>query len=302
MTDIYEGTATEGINPDTQYIDECSTEEMLRLINNEDARVAGAVRRELPRIARAVDAITASLQNGGRLIYVGAGTSGRLGVLDASECPPTFGTDPEMVQGYIAGGDVALRTAVEGVEDSETLGTQQIIDARVNRKDVVTGITASGSAPFVCGAVKKAHEIGAVTIGIVNNDNSVLEGLVDICIASVVGPEVVMGSTRMKAGTADKMVLNMLTTAVMIRLGKTYGNLMVDLHATNKKLDRRAIRMVKLATGCDDEEAKAAIAQTNGSVKLAIMCILSGKDASDARALLDASGGHLKEALNMCQG
>lgn len=302
MSDYFSNIITEGINTATRSIDECNTEQMLQLINDEDSKVSAAVRKEIPDIAKAVDRIYESLSCGGKMIYLGAGTSGRLGVLDASECPPTYGTDPEMVQGYIAGGDKALRTAIEGCEDSEEMGAQQVIESKANVGDVVIGITASGSARFVIGALKKAREIGAVTIGVVNNRDSKLEEYCDICIKAVVGPEVILGSTRMKAGTAQKMILNMLTTAAMIKLGKVYGNLMVDLKASNMKLNERAKRIVTLATGCDEDTAKAALYEADGKAKLAIMCVLTGKPAAEAEHLLVKNKGYLKLALREANG
>ncbi len=249
MNEYLSNLITEKVNQNTKNIDECSTREILELINEEDCGVPYAVKEEIPNIIKAVDILYESLKNGGKMVYMGAGTSGRLGVLDASECPPTFGTDPELVQGYIAGGDVALRTAVEGCEDNEDLGRQQIIECNIKEGDVVIGITASGSAPYVIGGMKQGKESGAKTIAVVNNKDSKLKPICDICIAPVVGPEVIIGSTRMKAGTAQKLVLNMLTTSTMIKLGKVYGNMMVDLKATNNKLNERALRIIKTTTG-----------------------------------------------------
>lgn len=298
MNEYLSNLITEKENQNTKNIDECSTREILELINQEDCGVPYAVREEIPNITKAVDILYESLKNGGKMIYIGAGTSGRLGVLDASECPPTFGTDPELVQGYIAGGDVALRTAVEGCEDNEELGMQQIMECNVNKGDVVIGITASGSAPYVIGGLKQARECGAKTIAVVNNKESKLEPLCDICIAPVVGPEVIIGSTRMKAGTAQKLVLNMLTTSTMIKLGKVYGNMMVDLKATNNKLNDRALRIIKTTTGTDDETAKEYLEKANKNTKTAILMILSGSTFEEAERLLLANAGYLKKALN----
>ncbi len=295
--DEYSSTTTEKINSKTIGIDELSTAGIIRLINEEDSTVAVAVQKELPKISKVIDIACASINNGGKLVYIGAGTSGRLGVLDASECPPTFGTDPHLIQGYIAGGDGALRTAVEGYEDSEKAGIDQIDECNLRRGDVLIGITASGSAPYVLGAVKRAKELGAVTVGLVNNDNSILSAQVDVCIAPVVGPEVIMGSTRMKAGTAEKMVLNMISTAVMIKLGKVYQNMMVDLHASNRKLKMRSLRMIEMVTGCDAAEAEDGLNKADGSVKLAIMIIMSKLDSEKAKKILDENGGFLKKAL-----
>lgn len=297
MNEYLSNLITEKVNQNTKNIDECSTREILELINQEDCGVPYAVKEEIPNISKAVDLLYESLKNGGKMVYIGAGTSGRLGVLDASECPPTFGTDPELVQGYIAGGDVALRTAVEGCEDNEDLGRQQIIQCDVKKGDVVIGITASGSAPYVIGGLKQARELGAKTIAVVNNKESKLEPICDICIAPVVGPEVIIGSTRMKAGTAQKLVLNMITTSTMIKLGKVYGNMMVDLKATNNKLNDRAIRIIKNTTGVDDETAKEYLDRANKNTKTAILMILSGSSMEEAEKLLLENAGYLKRAL-----
>ncbi|ALS29466.1 N-acetylmuramic acid 6-phosphate etherase [Paenibacillus sp. 32O-W] len=300
MKDYLASLTTEGINPDTQMIDECTTEQMLELLNREDAKVPAAVAAEIPHIARAVEALYQSLSKGGKMFYIGAGTSGRLGVLDASECPPTFGVDPSLVQGYIAGGDQALRTAVEGCEDDGDEGRALIDRIGVTEKDAVIGISASGSAAFVIEGLRRAAEIGAVTIGVVNNKNTKLEQVCDICIAPVVGPEVIAGSTRLKAGTAQKLVLNMLSTCTMVKLGKTYNNLMVDLKASNKKLFDRSLRIIKAATGVDDETAAAYLAQSSMDCKLAIMMIKSGLDAASAERVLAQCAGNLKEAIRIC--
>ena len=297
MNDYLSNLITEQVNQETRNIDECTTEQILNLINTEDSKVPDAVRKEIPSITKAVDIIYESLSNGGRMIYLGAGTSGRLGVLDASECPPTYGTDPEMIQGYIAGGDSALRTAVEGYEDSEEEGRKQVRECRVTNKDVIIGITASGGAPYVCGALKQAREDGAATVGIVNNHDTILKQLCDICIAVVVGPEVIIGSTRMKAGTAQKLVLNMLTTTVMIKLGKVYGNMMVDLKASNNKLNERAVRIIRKVTGTSEETAVKYLNEADKNTKLAIMMILSGKSSEDSKRILDSNQGYLKRAL-----
>jgi len=297
MNEYLAGLTTEQTNPDTLAIDECTTEQMLRLLNQEDAKVPAAVAEEIPQIVKAVDLLHRTLKNGGRMFYVGAGTSGRLGVLDASECPPTFGVDPELVQGHIAGGDIALRTAVEGFEDNVEEGMALIERCGVTAKDAVIGISASGSAPFVIAALQKAREIGAATIGVVNNKRSRLEAVCDICIAPVVGPEVIMGSTRLKAGTAQKLVLNMLSTATMVKLGKVYNNLMVDLKASNQKLEDRSIRILQIATGIDAESAAAVLEKASMNCKLAIMMIETGLSAEEAQAALDRSEGNLKAAI-----
>ncbi|WP_145947702.1 N-acetylmuramic acid 6-phosphate etherase [Paenibacillus sp. Y412MC10] len=297
MDEYLAGLTTEGINDKTLSIDECSTEEMVRLMNEQDSKVPAAVAAEIPQIVRAVDTLHHVLKNGGRMFYVGAGSSGRLGVLDASECPPTFGVDPLLVQGHIAGGDGALRTAVEGYEDNAEEGVALIERCGVTDKDAVIGISASGSATFVIAALKKAGEIGAATIGVVNNKNSKVEHVCDVCIAPVVGPEVIMGSTRLKAGTAQKMVLNMLTTCTMVKLGKTYNNLMVDLKASNIKLRDRSVRIIKTATGVDEKTALSYLESASMNCKLAIMMIKTGLDAQAAEQALDQAEGSLKRAI-----
>ncbi|MGG1311103.1 MULTISPECIES: N-acetylmuramic acid 6-phosphate etherase [Cohnella] len=297
MNEYLAGLITEEINPDTQMIDECSTEEMLRLLNREDAKVPAAVAAEIPQIVKAVDILHRLLKNGGRMIYIGAGTSGRLGVLDASECPPTFGVDPSLVQGHIAGGDMALRVAVEGCEDDAEEGIALIERCGVTDKDAVIGISASGSAAFVIAGLKRAAELGAATIGVVNNKNSKLSEVCDVCIAPVVGPEVIMGSTRLKAGTATKLVLNMLTTCTMVKLGKTYNNLMVDLKASNKKLYDRSIRIIKAATGADAETATEFLHKASMNCKLAILMIKTGLGAEEAEQALLKCDGNLKAAI-----
>lgn len=297
MDNYFAGLTTEKVNLETVNIDECSTEKMLRLINEQDMLVPVAVQDEIPNISLAVDVIYNSLKNGGRMFYIGAGTSGRLGVLDASECPPTYGTDPQLVQGLIAGGDTALRTAVEGCEDDFDGGANLIRASEVSKKDVVIGITASGSAPFVLGALQEAKKIGAATIGVVNNKNTKLEEHCNVCISAVVGPEVIIGSTRMKSGTAQKLVLNMLTTCTMIKLGKVYGNMMVDLKATNKKLLDRAKRIVCHVTDVSDDIAQQYLESANMNAKLAIMMIKTGLDAQEAERVLKNNSGRLKEAV-----
>jgi len=297
MDDYLAGLATERINEATKRIDSCSTEEMVRLINRQDALVAAAVEKETCHIAAAVDLISEKLHKSGRLIYLGAGTSGRLGVLDASECMPTFGTDPEMVQGYIAGGDTALRYPVENCEDNEEDGVSLMNQLKVGPNDAVVGITASGSTPYVLAALRRARERGAAVIGLCTNAHSRLEKICDVCIAPEVGPEVISGSTRMKSGTAQKMVLNMLTTCSMIKLGKVYGNLMVDLKASNRKLEDRAKRLIVHATGIDERRAAEYLSLAKGHVKLAIMMVESGLDAERAQTVLDRFEGHLAGAI-----
>ncbi|MEK4347205.1 N-acetylmuramic acid 6-phosphate etherase [Paenibacillus sp. FSL P4-0184] len=297
MNDYLAGLTTEAVNPDTLMIDECTTEEMIQLMNQQDALVPRAIAEEIPQIAKAVDILHHRLSNGGRMFYIGAGSSGRLGVLDASECPPTFGTDPSLVQGYIAGGDIALRTAVEGCEDDMDEGIALIKSIGVTNKDVLIGISASGSANYVIAALAKAKELGAATIGVCNNRGSKFEPIVDVCITPVVGPEVISGSTRLKAGTAQKLVLNMLTTCTMVKLGKTYNNLMVDLKASNFKLVDRSIRIIMNTTGVDTSTAAETLEKASMNCKLAIMMIKSGLDAKEAEQVLNANGGRLKQAI-----
>lgn len=288
--------ATEQRNPRTAEIDTVDTTEMLHIINGEDARVAPAVAEQIPNIAKAVDGIVDRIRSGGRLIYIGAGTSGRLGVLDASECPPTFNTPPELVVGIIAGGDHALRHAVEHVEDQPQAGARALKDIDVSEHDTVVGIAASGRTPFVLGAIEHANEVGALTVGICNTGEAQLSELVQIPIAAVTGPEVVTGSTRLKAGTAQKLVLNMLSTGAMIRLGKTYGNLMVDVQPTNQKLRVRSVNIVREATGLGEEQAAAAL-EASGDVKTAIVSTLLDISVNDARKRLKEAQGRVREAV-----
>jgi len=268
---------TEKRNSASANIDKVSTLEMVKIINDEDKKVAAAVEKVLPQIARAVDLIAEKISNGGRLFYIGAGTSGRLGVLDASECPPTFGVESELVQGIIAGGNYALTNAVEGAEDNKNLAVENLRERNFTAKDILVGIAASGRTPYVIAAVEYAKKFGAATLGVSCVENSALAKIVDIEITPVTGAEVVTGSTRMKAGTATKMVLNMLTTGAMIRLGKVYGNLMVDVRATNEKLRDRAKRIVIAATGCDEVTAVETLNKFDGRAKSAIDFLLSGK-------------------------
>ena len=289
--------ATERRNPASADLDLLDTGGILRMINDQDSGIADAVALEIVHIAAAVDAIVAAIECGGRLVYIGAGTSGRLGVLDASECPPTFNTDPHLVVGLIAGGDHALRHPVEHVEDSPEAGASALDDIALSPKDVVVGIAASGRTPFVLGAITNANTIGAFTIGLCNSPDSALSKLVKVSIAPAVGPEVVTGSTRMKAGTAQKLVLNMLSTATMVRLGKTYGNLMVDVQSTNAKLRERAVGIVRDAAGIPDSEARSALDAADGEVRTAIVASRLRIPASDARARLNAAGGVVRAAL-----
>ncbi len=289
---------TERVNERTKEIDRCDTAGILNMINAEDRIVPEAVGKEIPHIAQAVDMIVAAIRGGGRLFYFGAGTSGRLGVLDASECTPTFGVSHDLIQGHIAGGDTALRNAVEDSEDSEELGRDEIGRLGITAADVVTGIAASGRTPYVLGVVRQAAAVGAKTIGITTNPGSILQGEVDVCIAPLTGPEALTGSTRMKSGTAQKLVLNMLTTATMIKLGKVYGNRMVDLNATNGKLVDRARRIFRDVTGGSEEEARKYLDTANMRTKLAILMYLSGLEAAEAQAVLDENGDNLRQALS----
>lgn len=288
---------TEQRNANTAVIDTLPTLDMLRVINDEDARVAPAVAEQLPQIAKAVDGIVERIQRGGRLIYIGAGTSGRLGVLDASECPPTFNTPPELVVGLIAGGDHALRHAVEHVEDSPEAGADALKSIDVKESDTVVGIAASGRTPFVLGAIEYARGIGALTAGICNSADSELSAAVEIPIAVISGPEVVTGSTRMKSGTAQKLVLNMLSTGAMIRLGKTYGNLMVDVQPTNEKLKVRAVRIVAEATGLEPDAAREALHAADGDVKAAIVSTLTGLDPNQAKEQIANANGRIRTVI-----
>ncbi|MEW8973048.1 MAG: N-acetylmuramic acid 6-phosphate etherase [Tissierellaceae bacterium] len=290
---------TEKRNPLTMDIDIVSTEQMVRLINNEDKKVAYAVEKEIPNIARAIDLIVDRLGNGGRLIYMGAGTSGRLGILDASECPPTFGVSHELVQGLIAGGHKAILKAVENIEDSTEEGMKDLKEIDFTNKDVLVGIAASGRTPYVLGGLEYARSIGAITIGVTNNSLAEMRNYVDICIAVEVGGEVVTGSTRMKAGTAQKMVLNMLSTGTMIKLGKVYENLMVDVEPTNLKLVERSKRIVMEATGVEEDVATEYLEDTDYDVKLSILMIKGGLDKNTAKDLLHKTKGHIRKALEL---
>ncbi|MEU5898043.1 MULTISPECIES: N-acetylmuramic acid 6-phosphate etherase [Streptomyces] len=290
---------TEAFRPELSEIDRLPTEEIAKIMNGEDASVAAAVAEQLPAIAAAIDGTAERMARGGRLIYAGAGTAGRLGVLDASECPPTFNTDPSEVVGLIAGGPTAMVKAVEGAEDSKELAADDLEDLNLTEDDVVVGISASGRTPYAIGAVEYARSrYGALTIGLSCNADSALAAAAEHGIEVVVGPELLTGSTRLKAGTAQKLVLNMLSTITMIRLGKTYGNLMVDVRASNEKLRARSRRIVALATGASDEEIEAALAATDGEVKNAILTILGQVDGPTAAELLATSDGHLRAALD----
>ena len=288
---------TEQRNPNSMHVDSLSALEIVQLMNQEDKQVPLAIEKCLPQIAQAVERIVAAFQQGGRLVYIGAGTSGRLGVLDASECPPTFGVSPEMVKGIIAGGERALRHPIEGAEDSKSQAVVDLQTIQFSSKDVLVGIAASGRTPYVIGALEYAKSLGSVTASIASNPNSAMANIVDIAIDTVVGPEVLTGSSRLKSGTAQKLVLNMLTTASMILMGKCYQNLMVDVQASNEKLKARAIRIVMQATDCDKALAEETLKLADQNAKLAIMMILSGLDRAQAETLLEKHQGKLQLAL-----
>ncbi|MGH4124352.1 MAG: N-acetylmuramic acid 6-phosphate etherase [Clostridium sp.] len=297
MTINLEELSTEQRNPLTMCIDMVSTEEMMKLINDEDKKIANAVEKQLANIVKAVDLISEGFDKEGRLIYLGAGTSGRLGILDASECPPTFGVSPEMVHGIIAGGHQAILTAVEGAEDSKNYAVDDLKGINFNKNDVLVGIAASGRTPYVIGGLEYAKDLGAVTIGITNNNNSEIAIIAEVCIAVEVGGEVITGSSRMKAGTAQKMVLNMLTTGAMIKQGKVYENLMVDVEATNFKLKQRCKKIIMEATSVDEGRAKEYLELTDYDVKLSIFMIKTKLNKIEAREILDKYKGHIRKAL-----
>ena len=288
---------TESRNPRSASIDTLSSLEIAKLINREDAEVARAIESELETIAQVMEKVAEAFRHHGRLIYVGAGTSGRLGVLDASECPPTFNTDPNQVVGVIAGGHGALVRSVEGAEDSPRAGAEAMDDLDIQSADVVVGIATSGNTPYVVGAVARARELGATTTGLVCNKTSAMTPLVDFLIQPIVGPEVISGSTRLKAGTATKLVLNMITTGAMVLIGKTFGNLMVDLRASNEKLRRRTRRIVVELTGLEPTAAQVLLDRCDGELKTAIVSELGKVEPATARERLAAAGGRLRDAL-----
>jgi N-acetylmuramic acid 6-phosphate etherase len=294
--DDFAQLATEARNPATENLDSLSTADLVRAFHAADAEAVAAVERELPRIAAAIDGIVARLDQGGRLFYLGAGTSGRLGVLDASECPPTYNTPPEMVQGLIAGGDIALRRSVERAEDDEAQGRRDLEAHGFSTKDALVGIAASGRTPYVLGGIKYAQELGALTIGLSCVPESKLAEVAELEITPATGPEVVTGSTRMKAGAATKLVLNMLSTGSLVRLGYVFGNLMVNVQPTNDKLRDRAVRIIRTVTGIDEPMA-AALLDHAGSVKTAIVMQKLALDRKAAEARLTAARGRLREAL-----
>lgn len=288
---------TESRNPETDGVDIMSTEEIVRLINKEDHLVAKAIEKEIPHIVKAADLIAEAFRKGGRLIYIGAGTSGRLGVLDASECPPTFGSDQEMIQGIIAGGFDALVRAQEGSEDRGEKGVSDLREKNITENDVVCGIAASQRTPYVLAALADAKESGAKTIFVICNPREVVQADVDVAICPVAGPEVIMGSTRMKAGSAQKMVLNILTTTAMVRLGKVYENMMIDLQQNSQKLIERSKKIIMLSTEANYEEATKYLDKSSGHVKSAILMALTGLDLPSVKSLLDRNDGFIKKAL-----
>jgi len=298
LFDTLQDLATEQQNPHSTHIDTASVEEILRVINTEDHKVPIAVRRELPHVAEAVQIVVNAFKNDGRLFYVGAGTSGRLGVVDASECPPTFGTDPEQVQGIIAGGREAVFRSQEGAEDVPEMGAQALKSEGVAENDVVCGVASSGRTPFVVGAVEHARDaIGCPTLFVTTIPREDLDVAPDVAICPVVGPEVIMGSTRMKSGTAQKLVLNMITTAAMVRLGKVYENMMVDLRRTSEKLVERGIRTVMMVTGVEYDTADSILDACDGHVKTAIVMILGDVGVEEARRRLEATDGFVRPAI-----
>lgn len=288
---------TEKQNPASVDIASKGTIEILRAVNNEDKKVSFAVEQELPYVAEAVDLVVEALQKGGRLFYVGAGTSGRIGMQDAAECPPTFGSDPEKIYALVAGGKPALFKAQEGAEDYEENGANDIMAHGINKTDVVCGIAASRRTPYVVGAIRKARTLGAKTIFVTTNSRSQFNLDVDVAICPEVGPEVIMGSTRMKSGTAQKMVLNMITTAVMIKLGKVYQNMMVDLQTTNKKLEERSKRTIMMITGVGYKKAGQVLKEAGGHVKTAVIMIRAKVDGKEARKRLENAGGFVSRAI-----
>jgi N-acetylmuramic acid 6-phosphate etherase len=290
---------SEGQNPETLDIDLLDSTQILHKINAEDQKVADAVKRVIPQISQAVECIVAAFKKGGRLIYLGAGTSGRLGVLDAAECPPTFSVNEQHVIGIIAGGETALKKAIEGAEDNLSLAVDDLKAVHLCSHDVVVGIAASGRTPYVLSAINYANTLGCCTVGLTCHPDSQLMAISEVGICTVVGAEVITGSTRMKSGTAQKLVLNMLSTASMIRSGKVYKNLMVDMKASNQKLHARAVRIVMQATNCTHQQAVDALNGAKQNVKLAILMVLTGKSAQHAEQLLNQSGGFLRQAVEL---
>lgn len=292
---------TEEFNPKSQRLDEMSIREILNTMNDEDQTIALAVHRVIPAIEETIEKVVAAFKNGGRLIYIGAGTSGRIGVLDAVECPPTFSTSPELVQAVLAGGEGAMFQAVEGAEDDELLGASDLQKLDVTENDVIIGIAASGRTPYVKGALMYANSCSATTVSLASNEHSTISNYADIKIEVVTGPEVLTGSTRLRAATAHKMILNMISTASMIKTGKVYKNLMVDLNASNYKLRERAKQMVRSITDVSYKEAEAVLEKTEFDVKLAIVMILTSVDKSQAQQLIAQSGGFVRDAVKLAE-
>lgn len=290
---------TERSNPKTSRLDEMSIADILKTMNEEDQTVAIAVRQVIPQIEKAVEKVAEAFKNGGRLLYVGAGTSGRVGVMDAVECPPTFGTSPELVQAVLAGGEGAMYVAVEGAEDDEVLGAKDMEALNINEKDVVIGIAASGRTPYVKGALVYAKSCGATTVSLSNNENSLISNYADIPIEVITGPEILTGSTRLRAATSHKLILNMISTTAMVKNGKVYQNLMVDLNASNFKLRERAKKMVCTITEMDEEKAEAVLEETDYNVKLAIVMILAEVDKERAQKLIAAADGFVGKAVKL---
>jgi N-acetylmuramic acid 6-phosphate etherase len=293
---------TEQRNVKSLLIDRINTKEILEIINQEDQTVAYEIKKYIPVIEKVVNSIVSGIKKGGRLFYIGAGTSGRIGILDASECPPTYGTPPELVQAIIAGGEAAILHAVEGAEDDENLGVLDIGKKNIGKNDVVVGITASGGAPYVIGALKEAKDRGAKTVSFTCNKNAPLNEYGDYKINIEVGPEVISGSTRMKAGTTQKLILNMLTTTTMIKLGKVYQNLMVDLQPSNKKLIERSKKIIRHATNCDTDTATALFHASNGNPKLAIIMHKCQVSLEDAKELINKGDGFVYDAIKIYEG
>lgn len=292
---------TEEFNPKSQTLDEMSTNEILTIMNEEDQTIAFAVNRVIPAIEETIEKVVIAFKNGGRLIYIGAGTSGRIGVLDAVECPPTFSTSPELVQAILAGGETAMFHAVEGAEDDELLGASDLQKLDINENDVIIGIAASGRTPYVKGALVYANSCNATTVSLSSNENSLISTFADIKIEVVTGPEVLTGSTRLRAATSHKMILNMITTTAMIKTGKVYKNLMVDLNASNYKLRERAKQMVCSITDVSYEEAEVVLKETEFDVKLAIVMIFTNVDKSQAQQLIAQSGGFVRDAVKLAE-
>ncbi|HLS36533.1 MAG TPA: N-acetylmuramic acid 6-phosphate etherase [Bacillota bacterium] len=292
---------TESRNERTKRIDDMTTEEILTTMNEEDMKVAIAIQTVLPEIEQAVEAVVQSFENGGRLFYIGAGTSGRIGILDAVECPPTFSTSRELVQGIIAGGKGAIEVAVEGAEDSVDLGAEDLKERQITKADTIIGIAASGRTPYVAGALKYAQEIGATTVSLTSNENSVISEFADIKIEVITGPEVLTGSTRLKAASAHKMILNMISTTSMIKMGKVYENLMVDVNISNQKLLERAIRIIQTVTDASYEVAKNMLLQANKEVKPAIVMINGDVSYEAAKAYIEEADGYVRQAIRLAE-